>query len=66
MYHDRGVHTVLVCATGGEEGDLQNPALRNEGQPFHGLTPDQEKAKLGEVLKVDGKAGTKPEVVPTT
>jgi mycothiol S-conjugate amidase len=49
MYHARGVHTVLVCATGGEEGDLQNPALREEGGPFHGLAPDQEKAKLAEL-----------------
>ena len=24
-YHAEGVHTVLVCCTGGEEGDLQNP-----------------------------------------
>ena len=23
-YHAEGVHTVLVCCTGGEEGDLQN------------------------------------------
>ena len=49
MYHDHGVHTVLVCATGGEEGDLQNPSLREDGQPFHGLTPEQEKAKLAEL-----------------
>jgi len=49
MYHDQGVRTVLVCCTGGEEGDLQNPALRAEGQPFHGLTPEQEKAKLAEL-----------------
>jgi mycothiol S-conjugate amidase len=45
-YHAEGVHTVLVCCTGGEEGDLQNPTLRAEGQPFHGLTPEQEKAKV--------------------
>ena len=49
MYHDQGVYTVLVCCTGGEEGDLQNPALRAEGQPFHGLTPEQDKAKLAEL-----------------
>lgn len=42
-YHAQGVHTVLVCCTGGEEGDLQNPTLRHEGQPFHGLTPDEER-----------------------
>jgi mycothiol S-conjugate amidase len=48
-YHNEGVHTVLVCCTGGEEGDLQNPALRQPGQPFHGLTPEQEKARVAEM-----------------
>ena len=46
MYAARGVRTVLVCCTGGEEGDLQNPGLRQPGQPFHGLEPDQERAVL--------------------
>jgi len=49
MYHAQGVHTVLVCCTGGEEGDLQNPRLREEGRPFHGLTPEEEKTKLAEL-----------------
>ncbi|MFM9084242.1 MAG: PIG-L family deacetylase, partial [Actinomycetota bacterium] len=48
-YFAEGVRTVLVCCTGGEEGDLQNPALREEGQPFHGLTAEGEKALLAEV-----------------
>ena len=26
-YHQDGVHTVLVCCTGGEEGEILNPAL---------------------------------------
>jgi mycothiol S-conjugate amidase len=26
-YHDEGVHTVLVCCTGGEAGDILNPAM---------------------------------------
>jgi mycothiol S-conjugate amidase len=43
MYHERGVRTVLVCCTGGEEGDLQNPSLREPGGPFHDLAPEQEK-----------------------
>ena len=43
-YHREGVRTTLVCCTGGEEGDLQNPSLREEGQPFHGLDPAGEKA----------------------
>jgi mycothiol S-conjugate amidase len=42
-YHADGVRTVLVCCTGGEEGDLQNPGLREEGQVFHGLTADEER-----------------------
>ena len=45
-YSAEGVYTVLVCCTGGEEGDLQNPALRQPGQPFHGLTPEEEKAMV--------------------
>jgi mycothiol S-conjugate amidase len=48
-YGREGVRTVLVCCTGGEEGDLQNEALRAAGEPFHGLTPEQEKAKLAEL-----------------
>ncbi len=43
-YHADGVRTVLVCCTGGEEGDLQNPTLREVGQPFHGLSPEAERA----------------------
>ncbi len=49
MYHERGVRTVLVCCTGGEEGDLQNPALREPGQPFHGLDAEGERALLAEI-----------------
>src|SRR5205814_2021834 len=26
-YHDEGVHTVLVCCTGGEAGEVLNPAI---------------------------------------
>lgn len=42
-YKAEGAHTILVCCTGGEEGDLQNPSLREEGQAFHGMTPQQER-----------------------
>lgn len=45
-YHAAGVRTVLVCCTGGEEGDLQNPSLREPGQPLHGLTPEEVKAAV--------------------
>lgn len=30
-YHDEGVHTVLVTCTGGEEGDILNPAMDQPG-----------------------------------
>ena len=52
-YHAEGVTTVLVCCTGGEEGDLQNPGLREPGQPFHGVSPDDEKAKLAELRPLE-------------
>ena len=52
-YHAHGVHTVLVCCTGGEEGDLQNPLLRELGQPFHGLSPEQERAKMAELRPLE-------------
>jgi mycothiol S-conjugate amidase len=29
-YHAEGVHTVLVCCTGGEEGDILNPAMDHD------------------------------------
>lgn len=48
-YHAEGVRTILVCCTNGEEGELQNPSLREPGQPFHGLSPEEEQAKLVEV-----------------
>ncbi|MFW2333708.1 PIG-L family deacetylase [Ilumatobacter sp.] len=45
-YHAEGARTILVCCTGGEEGDLQNPTLREPGQPFHDLTPEQERERV--------------------
>jgi len=52
-YRAEGVHTVLVCCTGGEEGDLQNALLREPGQPFHALTPEQEKLKMAELRPIE-------------
>jgi mycothiol S-conjugate amidase len=49
MYAKRGVRTVLVCCTGGEEGDLHNPALREPGQPFHGLSHDEEREMMAKI-----------------
>ncbi len=48
-YHAEGIYTVLVCCTGGEEGDLQNPTLREEGQAFFGLSPEEERALVTEL-----------------
>ena len=42
-----------MCCTGGEEGGLQNPALREEGQPFHGLTSEQEQTKVASVREAE-------------
>jgi mycothiol S-conjugate amidase len=42
-YGAAGARTILVCCTGGEEGDLQNPSLREPGQAFYGLNPEQER-----------------------
>ena len=52
-FRSEGVHTVLVCCTGGEEGDLQNPRLREPGQPFFDLTPEQEKLKMAELRPIE-------------
>ncbi len=58
-YHAEGVRTVLVCCTGGEEGDLQNPSLREPGRPFHGLTPDEERAKVASMRAEELAASAK-------
>jgi mycothiol S-conjugate amidase len=57
--HADGIHTVLVCCTGGEEGELQNPRLREPGQPFHGLTPEEEKAKVASMRAAELAASAK-------
>jgi len=49
MYGAQGVRTVLVCCTGGEEGDVANPALKEPGQPFHGLEGEAEKQLLAQL-----------------
>jgi mycothiol S-conjugate amidase len=48
-YAAAGVRAVLVCCTGGEEGDVHNPALRAEGGPFHGLDEAATRSLLAEV-----------------
>lgn len=48
-YSADGVATVLVCCTGGEEGDVNNKKLLEPGEPFHGLDEPATKRKLAEV-----------------
>lgn len=48
-YNAEGVRTVLVCCTGGEEGDVNNPALNEPGQAFHGLDRTAERELLSEL-----------------
>lgn len=48
-YVAEGARAVLVCCTGGEEGDLHNPALAEPGQPFHGLDAEAMRALLAQI-----------------
>ncbi|MFN5601207.1 MAG: PIG-L family deacetylase [Acidimicrobiaceae bacterium] len=57
-YFAEGVRTVLVCCTGGEEGDLQNPTLREPGQPFHGKTPEEEREIIASIRASELKKST--------
>jgi len=51
-YSSEGVHTVLVCCTGGEAGDILNPAVEHPGSPekMHQLRM----AELAESVRVLG------------
>ena len=53
-YHAEGVHTVLVCCTGGEEGEVLNPAL--DTPEVHARLPElrrQELARAAEIIGYD-------------
>jgi mycothiol S-conjugate amidase len=53
-YHTEGVHTVLVCCTGGEEGDILNPAM--DKPEVRDRLPEvrlQELAQAAEVIGYD-------------
>lgn len=52
-YVAEGARAVLVCCTGGEEGDLHNPALAEPGQPFHGLDQAATRALLAELRPIE-------------
>ena len=48
-YVAEGAEAVLVCCTGGEEGDIHNKSLLEEGGAFHGLDEAGIKAKMAEL-----------------
>ena len=51
-YHAEGVHTVLVCCTGGEEGDILNPAMDNPEVRAH--LPEIRRQELDASAKIIG------------
>ncbi len=52
LYHAEGIRTVLVCCTGGEEGEILNPAL--DTPEVHADLPKRRRAELDEAAKVIG------------
>ena len=53
-YHAEGVHTVLVCCTGGEEGDILNPAMdRDDVKADIGRVRKDELAAAAEIIGYD-------------
>ena len=51
-YHDQGVHTVLVCCTGGEEGDILNPAM--DTPEVRGALHEVRRAELEQAAAIIG------------
>jgi LmbE family N-acetylglucosaminyl deacetylase len=75
VYHDRGVRTVLVCCTGGEEGEIHDPDLDpDEARPRLGAIRAGELAGAVKALDIDvlemlgyrdsGMAGTEANANP--
>ena len=58
LYSRAGVRTTLVCCTGGEEGDLQNPTLREPGQPFHGVDDADHVKEIVRSMRADELAAS--------
>jgi mycothiol S-conjugate amidase len=52
LYHAQGVHTVLVCCTGGEEGEVLNPAM--DTAEVHARLGDIRLEELAEATRVIG------------
>ena len=48
-YHAEGIHTVLVCCTGGEEGEVLNPAL--DTPEVHARLADLRQEELAEAAR---------------
>jgi mycothiol S-conjugate amidase len=53
MYARQGVSTILVCCTGGEEGDVNNPALVAPGGALHGLDETAVQAELARLRPLE-------------
>lgn len=51
-YHAEGVRTVLVCCTGGEEGDILNPAM--DRPEIRGNLPEVRRGELFDAAQVIG------------
>src|SRR3984957_3472347 len=51
-YHAEGVRTVLVCCTGGEEGDILNPAM--DTPEVRADIPGIRRKELGEAAQIIG------------
>ena len=51
-YHAEGVRTTLVCCTGGEEGDILNPAMDRDD--VRANLPDVRRAELDQAAKIIG------------
>jgi len=54
MYHAEGIHTVLVCCTGGEEGEILNPAL--DTPEVHSRLADLRREELDKAAAIIGYA----------
>jgi mycothiol S-conjugate amidase len=52
LYHAEGVHTVLVCCTGGEEGEILNPAM--DTPEAHGRIAELRMEELAAATKIIG------------
>ncbi len=52
LYHAQGVHTVLVCCTGGEEGEVLNPAMATPEN--HARLPDLRMEELAQATAIIG------------